>query len=183
MRSGTHFTEQNVLLLFTVVLTKHVWPYFQFRFPKTSSERVSSRQEWPCMKCTLLNSSLRTECGLCDMSRQVGFLNVDHCGLSLNKAANESIKNSKHQLNIVKANSFLDVHHQEGSSSPFKSRTIPTEVTSLREVHVAATVVTWTITYPSSLPATNAAWYLLTPTRHKNTKISALSQIMMMSII
>jgi hypothetical protein len=31
-----------VLLLFTVVVTKHVWPYFQSRFPKTSSERVSS---------------------------------------------------------------------------------------------------------------------------------------------
>jgi hypothetical protein len=29
--------------LFTVVVTKHVWPYFQSRFPKTSSERVSSR--------------------------------------------------------------------------------------------------------------------------------------------
>jgi hypothetical protein len=41
MRSGTH-TEQNVFLLFTVVVTKHVWPYFQSRFPKTSSERVSS---------------------------------------------------------------------------------------------------------------------------------------------
>ena len=26
----------------TVVVTKHVWPYFQSRFPKTSSERVSS---------------------------------------------------------------------------------------------------------------------------------------------
>jgi hypothetical protein len=23
-------------------VTKHVWPYFQSRFPKTSSERVSS---------------------------------------------------------------------------------------------------------------------------------------------
>jgi len=43
MRSGTHFTQQNVLLLFTVVVTKNVWPYFQSRFPKTSSERVSSR--------------------------------------------------------------------------------------------------------------------------------------------
>jgi len=43
MRSGTHFSQQNVLLLFTVVVTKHVWPYFQSRFPKTSSERVSSR--------------------------------------------------------------------------------------------------------------------------------------------
>jgi len=43
MRSGTHFTQQNVSLLFTVVVTKHVWPYFQSRFPKTSSERVSSR--------------------------------------------------------------------------------------------------------------------------------------------
>ena len=42
MRSGTHFTQQNVLLLFTVVVTKHVWPYFQSRFPKTSSKRVSS---------------------------------------------------------------------------------------------------------------------------------------------
>jgi hypothetical protein len=29
MRSGTHFTQQNVFLLFTVVVTKHVWPYFQ----------------------------------------------------------------------------------------------------------------------------------------------------------
>jgi len=42
MRSGTHFTEQNVFLLFTVVVTKHVWLYFQSRFPKTSSECVSS---------------------------------------------------------------------------------------------------------------------------------------------
>jgi hypothetical protein len=42
MRSGTHFTQQNVLLLFTVVVTKHVWPYFQSRFHTTSSERVSS---------------------------------------------------------------------------------------------------------------------------------------------
>jgi len=42
MRSGTHFTQQKVFLLFTVVVTKHVWPYFQSRFPKTSSERVSS---------------------------------------------------------------------------------------------------------------------------------------------
>jgi len=44
MRSGTHFTQLNVFLLLTVVVTKHVWPYFQSRFPKTSSERVSSRQ-------------------------------------------------------------------------------------------------------------------------------------------
>jgi len=42
MKSGTHFTQQNVFLLFTVVVTKHVWPYLQSRFPKTSSERVSS---------------------------------------------------------------------------------------------------------------------------------------------
>jgi hypothetical protein len=42
MRSRTHFTQQNMFLLFTVVVTKHVWPYFQSRFPKTSSERVSS---------------------------------------------------------------------------------------------------------------------------------------------
>jgi len=42
MRSRTHFTLQNIFLLFTVVVTKHVWPYFQSRFPKTSSERVSS---------------------------------------------------------------------------------------------------------------------------------------------
>ncbi len=42
MRSGTRFTQQNVFLLFTVVVTKHVWPYFQSSFPKTSSERVSS---------------------------------------------------------------------------------------------------------------------------------------------
>jgi hypothetical protein len=42
MRSGTHFTQLNVFLLLTVVVTKHVWPYFQSRFPKTSSERVSS---------------------------------------------------------------------------------------------------------------------------------------------
>jgi len=41
MRSRTHFTQQNVFLLFTVVVTKHVWPYFQSRFPKTSSKRVS----------------------------------------------------------------------------------------------------------------------------------------------
>ncbi len=34
MRSGTHFTQQNVFLL-TVVVTKHVWPYFQSHFPKT----------------------------------------------------------------------------------------------------------------------------------------------------
>jgi len=45
MRSGTNFTQQKVFLLFTVVVTKHVWPYFQSRFPKTSSERVSSRQD------------------------------------------------------------------------------------------------------------------------------------------
>jgi hypothetical protein len=32
-----------VFLLFTVVVTKHVWPYFQSRFPKTSSKSVSSR--------------------------------------------------------------------------------------------------------------------------------------------
>jgi hypothetical protein len=32
-----------MFLLLTVVVTKHVWPYFQSRFPKTSSERVSSR--------------------------------------------------------------------------------------------------------------------------------------------
>ena len=44
MRSGTHFTQQNVFLLFTFVVTNHVWPYFQSRFPKTSSGRVSSRQ-------------------------------------------------------------------------------------------------------------------------------------------
>jgi hypothetical protein len=43
IRSGTHFTQRNVFLLFTVVVTKHVWPYFQSRFPKTSSKRVSSR--------------------------------------------------------------------------------------------------------------------------------------------
>ena len=42
IRSGTHFTQRNVFLLFTVVVTKHVWPYFQSRFPKTSSKRVSS---------------------------------------------------------------------------------------------------------------------------------------------
>ncbi len=42
MSSGTHFTQQNVPVLFNVVVTKHVWPYFQSRFPKTSSERVSS---------------------------------------------------------------------------------------------------------------------------------------------
>jgi len=42
MRSGTHLTQQNVFLLFTVVVMKHVWPYFQSRFPKTSSECVSS---------------------------------------------------------------------------------------------------------------------------------------------
>ena len=42
MRSGTHFTQLNVFLLLTVVVTKHVWPYFQSRFTKTSSERVSS---------------------------------------------------------------------------------------------------------------------------------------------
>ena len=45
MGSGTHFTQQNMFLLFTVVMTKHVWPYFQSRFPKSSSERVSSS---PC---------------------------------------------------------------------------------------------------------------------------------------
>jgi len=38
MRSGTHFTQQSVFLLFTVVVTKYVWPYFQSRFPKTSSD-------------------------------------------------------------------------------------------------------------------------------------------------
>jgi len=42
IRSGTHFTQKNVFLLFTVVVTKHVWPYFQSRFPETSSKRVSS---------------------------------------------------------------------------------------------------------------------------------------------
>jgi len=42
IRSGTHFTQQNMFLLFTVVVTKHAWPYFQSRFPETSSERVSS---------------------------------------------------------------------------------------------------------------------------------------------
>jgi hypothetical protein len=42
MRSGTHFTQLNVFLLLTVVVTKHVWPYFQSRFSKTSSKRVSS---------------------------------------------------------------------------------------------------------------------------------------------
>ena len=89
--------------------------------PSSSVERTTcDRQEWPCMRCTLLNLSLRTECALCGMSRQVGFLNVDHCGSSLNKAANESMKISKHQLNIDKANGFLDVHHQEGSSSPLQ---------------------------------------------------------------
>jgi len=45
IRSGTHFTQQNVFLLFTVVVTKHVWPYFQSRFPETSSERVSSSEK------------------------------------------------------------------------------------------------------------------------------------------
>ncbi len=45
MRSGTHFTQQNMFLLYTVVVTKHVWPYFQSRFPKSSSEHVSSRME------------------------------------------------------------------------------------------------------------------------------------------
>ena len=44
MRSGIYFTQQNVFLVFTVVVTKHVWPYFQSRYPKTSSKRVSSRQ-------------------------------------------------------------------------------------------------------------------------------------------
>ncbi len=47
MRKGTHFTQQNVFLLFTVVVTKHIWPYFQSRFPKTSSKRVFSRQITP----------------------------------------------------------------------------------------------------------------------------------------
>ena len=42
MRSRTHFTQLNVFLLLTVVVTKHVWPYFQSRFSKTSSKRVSS---------------------------------------------------------------------------------------------------------------------------------------------
>jgi hypothetical protein len=45
IRSGTHFTQQNVFLLFTVVVTKHVWLYFQSRFPKTSSKRVSSSSQ------------------------------------------------------------------------------------------------------------------------------------------
>ena len=48
IRSRTHFTPQKVFLLFTVVVTKHVWPYFQSRFPETSSERVSS-----CRVCVL----------------------------------------------------------------------------------------------------------------------------------
>jgi hypothetical protein len=33
--------------LFTVVVAKHVWPYFQSRFPKPSSEHVSSWQKKP----------------------------------------------------------------------------------------------------------------------------------------
>jgi len=42
MRSGTHFTQQNVLLLFTVVVTKTRLAIFSVPFPQTSSERVSS---------------------------------------------------------------------------------------------------------------------------------------------
>jgi hypothetical protein len=63
MRSGTHFTQLNVFLLLTVVVTKHVWPYFQSRFPKTSSERVSSCVR-PCVFTLIpplrMTSSLRT---------------------------------------------------------------------------------------------------------------------------
>jgi len=36
MRSGTHFTQQNVFLLFTVVVTKHVFlPVPNRRFPQS----------------------------------------------------------------------------------------------------------------------------------------------------
>ena len=58
MRSGTHFTQQNVFLLFTVVVTKHVWPYFQSRFPKTSSEHVSSCPA-SCSRCIFKNLDSR----------------------------------------------------------------------------------------------------------------------------
>jgi len=34
MRSGTHFTQQNVLLLFTIVVTKHVLAVFSVPFPQ-----------------------------------------------------------------------------------------------------------------------------------------------------
>jgi len=57
MRSGTHFTQQKVFLLFTVVVTKHVWPYFQSHFPKTSSECVSS---YGTILATILRGSSRT---------------------------------------------------------------------------------------------------------------------------
>ena len=70
MRSGTHFTQQNLFLLFTVVVTKHVWPYFQSRFPKTSSERVSSStdnsQTFPLFATGLL--SVVRFCGFSDLS-------------------------------------------------------------------------------------------------------------------
>jgi hypothetical protein len=67
MRSGTHLTQQNMFLLFTVVMTKHVWPYFQSHFPKTSSERVSSRDcgaisetHSPHVSCSPVASPFRT---------------------------------------------------------------------------------------------------------------------------
>ena len=86
--------------------------------PSSSVEqRTRGRQEWPCMHCTFLNLSWRTECVACGMSRHFGFLNVDHCGSSLKKSANELMAISKQQLNIDKANGFCDVHHQEGSAS------------------------------------------------------------------
>jgi len=46
MRSGTHFTQQNMFLL-TVVVTKLVWPYFQSRFPKKGADEESLRDLEP----------------------------------------------------------------------------------------------------------------------------------------
>ena len=81
MRSGTHFTQLNVFLLLTVVVTKHVWPYFQSRFPKTSSERVSSRQ----IRLTSLNPTLnqkhtehsQTPRAMVETNKQPGYGAVD----------------------------------------------------------------------------------------------------------
>jgi len=41
-KRDSFYTAKRASSVFTVVVTKHVWPYFQSRFPKTSSERVSS---------------------------------------------------------------------------------------------------------------------------------------------
>ena len=63
---------QSFKELFTVVVTKHVWPYFQSRFPKTSSGRVSSCAQpslfaywlWSCIVTVLI--LLTKYCRPCD---------------------------------------------------------------------------------------------------------------------